>query len=93
MQRTTKHIEDYKKKREAKTEEKKKKLNTKKKRAKEQRERFTRCESPNSRPIKKGTRKKKQATGHQIYLSPQKSAGCIPSKCTTSNTTELNSKC
>ena len=58
MQRTTKHIEDYKKKREAKTEEKKKKLNTKKKRAKEQRERFTRCESPNPRPIKKGTRKK-----------------------------------
>ena len=47
-----------KKKREAKTEEKKKKLNTKKKRANEQRERFTRCESPNPRPIKKGTRKK-----------------------------------
>ena len=46
-----------KKNREAKTEEKKN-LNTKKKRAKEQTERFTRCESPSPRPIKKGTRKK-----------------------------------
>ena len=46
------------KKREKQKQREKKKLNTKKKRAKEQRERFTRCESPNPRPIKKGTRKK-----------------------------------
>ena len=36
----------------------KKKLITKKQRAKKQREKFTRCESPSPRPIKKGTSKK-----------------------------------
>ena len=47
---------------------KKKKKQTNKKSAKEQRERFTKCEYPSPRPIKK------KATGHQIYLSPQKQA-------------------
>ena len=47
MQRSTKHIKDYKKREKQKQ---RKKLITKKKRAKEQRERFTRCESPSLRP-------------------------------------------
>ena len=47
MQRSTKHIKDYKKKRE-KSKNKGKKLITKKKRAKEQRESFTRGKNHSS---------------------------------------------
>ena len=56
MKRSTKHIIDYKKR--EKSKNRGKKLITKKNRAKEQRERFTRCESSSPRPIKKGTREK-----------------------------------
>ena len=56
MQRSTQHIKDYKKR--EKSKNRGKKLITKKKRAKEQRERFTRCESSSPRPIKKRTGKK-----------------------------------
>ena len=38
----------------------KKELITKKERAKGQRERITKCESPSSRPIKKGTSKERK---------------------------------
>ena len=54
MKSSTKHIKQYKKKRE-KRKNKKEALITKKKRAKEQRKRITRCESPSLRPIKKGS--------------------------------------
>ena len=53
MQSSTKHIKKKRKKSKNIEEE----LITKKERAKEQRERITRCESPSPRPIKKGTRK------------------------------------
>ena len=56
MQRSTKHIKDCKKR--EKNKNKGKKLITKKQRAKKQREKFTRCESPSPRLIKKGTSKK-----------------------------------
>ena len=75
-----------------KSRNRKKKLITKTTRAKEQRERITRCESPNHRPIKKGTNEKSK----QLvigYLSPQRSTDYVLSKYTTSNTTELNSRC
>ena len=52
MQINTKHIKDYKKR--DKNKNRGKKLITKKLRAKEQREIFTRCESPSPRPIQKG---------------------------------------
>ena len=58
MQINTKHIKDYRKR--DKTKTRGKKLITKKLRAKEQRERFTRCESPSPRPTKKGTSVKSQ---------------------------------
>ena len=56
MQSSAEDIKKYKK-REAKT---KKEPITKKERAKGQRERITRCESPSSRPIKKGTSKERK---------------------------------
>ena len=55
MQRSTKQIKKYKKG--EKNKNIKEEIITKKERAKEQRERITRCESPSPRPIKKGTRK------------------------------------
>ena len=55
MQRSTKQIKKYKKGEKSKNI--KEEIITKKERAKEQRERITRCESPSPRPIKKGTRK------------------------------------
>ena len=55
MQNSTKHIKKYKK--EEKSKNIKEALITKKERAKEQRERITRCKSPSPRPIKKGIRK------------------------------------
>ena len=55
MQRSTKQIKKYKKG--EKNKNIKEEIITKKERAKEQRERITRCEFPSPRPIKKGTRK------------------------------------
>ena len=55
MQSSTKHIKKYKKSEKSKNI--KEALITKKERAKEQRERITRCESLSLRPFKKGTRK------------------------------------
>ena len=55
MQRSTKQIKKYKKG--EKNKNIKEEIITKKEKAKEQRERITRCESPSPRPIKKGTRK------------------------------------
>ena len=74
-----------------KSKNKEKKLIKKKKRTKKQRERCTRCESASPRPIKKGTNKK----GKQLVIGSKfsKSAGCVPSKYTTSNSMKLNSKC
>ena len=54
MQNSTKH-KKYKK--EEKSKNIKEALITKKERAKEQRERITKCEFSSPRPIKKGTRK------------------------------------
>ena len=55
MQSSTKHIKEYKKREKSKNI--REALITNKERAKEQRERITRCESPSPRPIKKGARK------------------------------------
>ena len=55
MQSSTKHIKKYKKRERSRNI--KEALITKKERAKEQRERITRCESPSPGPIKKGARK------------------------------------
>ena len=55
MQSSTKHIKKYKIREKSKNI--KEALITKKERAKEQRERITKCESPSPRKIKKGTRK------------------------------------
>ena len=54
MQSSTKPIKQYKKR--DKSKNLKEKLITKKERAKEQRERITRCEFPNPKPIKKEVR-------------------------------------
>ena len=55
MQSSTKQIKEYKKREKSKNI--REALITNKERAKEQRERITRCESPSPRPIKKGTKK------------------------------------
>ena len=56
MQTSTKQNRNYKK--EKKSRNRKEKLITKTKRAKQQRERITRCESPSPRTIKKRTSEK-----------------------------------
>ena len=93
MQKKHQQNKSTKTKRNKKKKQKKKALITEKKRAKEKRNRVTRSESPSRSPIKKGNQRREQATGLQIYPDPQTSAYCVPSKCTTSNTAELDSKC
>ena len=66
MQSSTKHIKKYKKSEKSKNI--KEALITKKERAKEQRERITRCESLSLSPIKKGTRKESE---HLVFESIQ----------------------
>ena len=69
MQSSTKHIKQYKNKQKNKKEA----LITKKERAKEQRERITKCESPSPRKIKKGTRKESKQLvigSFQVLKSP-----------------------
>ena len=56
MQTSTKQNRNYKK--EKKSRNRKEKLITKTKRAKQQREKITKCGSPSPRPIKKGTSEK-----------------------------------
>ena len=71
MQSSTKHIKKYKIREKSKNI--KEALITKKERAKEQRERITKCESPSPRKIKKGTRKESKQLvigSFQVLKSP-----------------------